>query len=132
MGRRAMLDPLIFPPGLRELVSLPVNASMSEYKAMFEVLETNELKMALKILTDKYPGQLMDRKSRIRAEINRRSRMMKKVGYENANLPRLEHWNEDFPRIWNETCEPIRRAINESRNKKLRNRVIENNHSRRY
>ena len=132
MGRVTIINPDLFPVGLRGIVQLPTNATLDLYQEYFDKLELGELKMCLKIMMKEYPGRLMDRKSRIRAEINRRERNLKNVGFEKAVLPRLYHWNEDFPRIWEETCEPIRRAINESRNKKLRNGIIGNNHSRRY
>lgn len=108
MGRIAIVDPFLFPESCRYLVSLPYDAGSEVYAHEMKNISTRELEETLEIFRVEYPGRQMQRKQRIRAEINRRAKNQEKTGFERAILPRRRHWAEDFTRLWNEACRPFR------------------------
>jgi len=111
MGKYTMIDPGLFPASLREVVTMPIHSSTEDYRPHFDKLETQELEMALKILMQEYPGYQMERKSRIKAEINRRNRRKRDYGFEKAVLPRRKYWAEDFTRLWLEACQSVKEGL---------------------
>lgn len=96
-----------FPPNLRGLMSLKYGCGFEEYADEFEKLTTHQLQVALKILEEKYPGDQIQKKNRITAEIKRRIRKADRGLPEKAILPRQRHWHEDFEALWEEARRPF-------------------------
>ena len=111
MGKYSVIDPYLFPVSLRDIVTMPIHSSTEDYRPHFIKTSTNELKMAMKILKEQYPGRQTERKSRIQAEINRRERNKRDYGFEKAVLPRKKYWSEDFTRLWSEACQTVKEAM---------------------
>ena len=77
-----------------------------------KLYDTGELLMAQKILESKYPGGNCQtiRKEIIRAELKRRRKMENRgIDPQKAELPRPNHWREDFEYLWWKAITPFRR-----------------------
>lgn len=96
-----------FPPDLRGLMSLKYGCGFEGYADEFEKLTTQQLRMALKILEEKYPDGQIQKRNRIIAEIKRRIRKADRGLPEKGILPRQRHWHEDFGELWEEARRPF-------------------------
>ena len=96
-------------------MSIPTGSKSDEWGPELARLSTADLLECMGILMEEYPGGQVDRKQRIGAEIRRRQKKSSKGAHERATLPRPTHWQEDFKRIWEETCKPFRRLKRRAR-----------------